>query len=299
MTKRGFGRGFVFAGLAAILFGIGAGIFFLRAPVLIVTDPSFNALYGTKRRTVQAFNAGLTLFRPVRPVIIADGASPDIVAFAVEEAARSPYCILFPYRYNEGARQYAARYPHRPVFVLGRRNPEGTVEETFFVETDVRTDLYRAGLCAGIIAQNGEAGEILFFQNETLSAAEEEAFEMGLKEADFEKPAVYMSVNQEYSDNKKVSCAVIYGSSTQFLIQNIETPVVLFSWIDPDLTAASVKLVFDDSPWALVTGVVHMIAGKKPEQGIPSAAVIPGRRIRDKRVLQHLKNVIYNNYLNI
>ncbi|MDR2536110.1 MAG: hypothetical protein LBD29_08785 [Treponema sp.] len=277
-----------------ILIGAGIGIFLLRDPVLIVTDNSFNALYGILRSRLKAVETSIILFRPVKPVLIGDNASPEMVAFAVEEVKGSPYCILFPYRYNEGAERYAAQHPQVSVFILGERNQASKSEGAVFVETDVKRDLYRAGLCAGSIA--GSMGkEILFFQNETLSEEQREMFQAGLREQGIEEAPIYLSVSQEYSDNQNVACVVMNGQASQFLDQNLETPIILFSWIDPGLTATSVKVVFDDSPWALVTRVVQMIIpGKNPEKSISSEITILGRRISDKGILRHLKNVRHN-----
>ncbi|MDR2484331.1 MAG: hypothetical protein LBD55_02925 [Treponema sp.] len=297
MEMRGGRKLFILWGMAGIL-GIGSGVFFSRDPVLIVTDASFTALYGARRARLKTVKASIQLFRPVKPVMVADNAGPDMVAFAVEQAGGSPYCILFPYRYNEGAERYVEQFPQVPVFILGGRNQNPRVNGTIFIETDSGTDLYRAGLCAGIMARN-DGKEVLFFQNEAMAAEQQDAFQAGLREQGFEKTPKYLSVSQDYSDNQNVSCVVMNGQAALFLNKDLDTPVILFSWIDPDVTATPVKLVFDDSPWALVTRVVQMIPGKNPEGAVPSEIVFPGRRIRDKGILHDLKNVIYNNIPNI
>ncbi|MDR0524959.1 MAG: hypothetical protein LBG90_03710 [Spirochaetaceae bacterium] len=281
-----------------LVLALGIGGFFARSPAVVVTDSAFDVLYGPDRTRRKVGAASLKLFRRVRPVPVADNADPDMVAFAVEEAEADPYCIIFPYRYNEGAEAYAERHPSARVFVLGDRHTgdrtEGA-EGAVFVETDWKTDLYRAGLCAGSLALSGEDGEVLFFQTPILSDEGQELFERGLRDRGVEKPPKYLSVSQEYSDNKNVACAVVGGRAEAFFEQNLGAPVVLFSWVDPALTGDSVKVLFDDSPWALVSRVVQLIPGKERMQSIPSDVVVLGRRILERGLVGDLKKTRENN----
>jgi hypothetical protein len=285
-------RFFVFGGIGAIL-ALGTGIFFFRAPVLLVTDIPFNALYGIRRSQIKAIETSLKLFRRVKSVIVAENAGPDMVAFAVEAAAPAPYRVLFPYWYYEGAGRYAERFPQVPVFILGGRNRDPQVKGTIFIGTDWETDLYRAGLCAGIIAQKAADQEVLFFQNEGLTPEQRNGFQKGLQEQGFEKIPKYLRITENYADNKNISCVVMNGQATLFLDQNSETSIILFSWIDPGVTATSVKIVFDDSPWALVGRIAKMIPGENGGKVIPSEILLLGRRIPEKGTVQNLKNVLY------
>ncbi|MDR2634013.1 MAG: hypothetical protein LBC51_10400 [Treponema sp.] len=281
------------------------GFFLFRAPVLFVTDASFNALYGLRRVGIKRLEITLMMMRRIKPVLIGENAGPDIVMFAVEEAHSAPYGVLFPYRYYEGAGRYAAQFPHVPIFILGARNQDPQVPGTIFVGTDTMLDLYRAGLCAGIIAQQtasreGEPitqGEVLFFQNEAISSEYREAFSIGLREQGFTKEPKYLNIKQDYVDIiQNLSCVVMQGQATLFLERNLEIPVILFSWIDPDLTSKAVKLVVDDSPWAVAGKTIAMIPGRKGE-AVPADWVLPGQRIVDKEVLGRLKKVLLRSML--
>jgi hypothetical protein len=298
MKRRSLGKRLVAGAviLAAAGAAIAAGARFFRAPVLIVTDAPFAALYGPRRLVSKTRALSLRLLRPVRAVTVDDAAGPDIVAFALEQAGGSPYCVLFPYRYNEGAGRYAERFPRTPVFIVGgEEDPD--VKGTVFVGTDVLADTYRAGRCAGVIARKS-GGDVLFFKDGAARAEMRAAFERGLREQGFEKKPKYLGANQDYSDNENVACVVINGPAAPFLDRNLETPILLFSWLDPEVTAASVKLVFDDSPWALAARVVRMIPGKNgkaggggipPGETVPSDIVFPGRRMPDTSMARDLK----------
>jgi hypothetical protein len=305
MKSLGFRKGYILLGMGILLAGfLGVGFWF-RAPVLFVMDAPFNALYGPRRTKIKRLETSIRMLRQLKPVIIGDNTGPDMVSFAVEEAHASPYGVLFPYRYYEGAERYVAQFPQVPVFILGARNRDPKVAGAIFVGTDAMLDLYRAGLCAGIIAgheaqENGDEsalqGEVLFFQSEGISTEYREAFSMGLREQGFTKEPQYLNINQDYADIYNISCVVIQGQVSSFLERNLEIPVILFSWVDPYLTSRAVKLVFDDSPWAVVRKMVAMIP-KRQGEAVPSEWVIPGHRILDKEVSGRLKKALLGSML--
>ncbi|MDR1325901.1 MAG: hypothetical protein LBK00_07700 [Treponema sp.] len=269
-------------------------MFLLRAPVLLVTDAPFDALYGRTRALLKRAETSLRLFRRVRPVSISIDTSSDIVAFTVEAAAQSPYLVLFPYRYLEGARRYAEAFPETPVFVLGGRSREVDTGPLDFVSTDSVTDFYRAGLCAALIALDVQqvAGEILLFQGDPIPVEWSAAFLAGLREKGFEREPKYLSVTEDYSDTQNVVCVVMSGQATTFLEQNLNIPVILFSWVDPVLTSQAVTVIFDDSPWALLIRVARMMG--KEGTSLPSEMVFPAERMADRKMLQQMREKMFN-----
>ncbi|MDR2536811.1 MAG: hypothetical protein LBC46_00750 [Treponema sp.] len=269
------------------------GVFLLRAPVLLVTDAPFDALYGKTRALLKRVEASLRLFRRVRPVSVSVDAGSDIVAFAVEVAARSPYLVLFPYRYLEGARRYAEAFPETPVFVLGGRSREDT-EPLGFVSTDSATDFYRAGLCAALIASDAQqvAGEVLLFQGDPIPVEWSAAFLAGLREKGFEREPKYLSVTEDYSDTQNVVCVVMSGQATTFLERNLNIPVILFSWVDPALTSQAITVIFDDSPWALLIRVARAMG--KEGTSLPSEMVFPAERMADRNMLKQIREKMFN-----
>jgi hypothetical protein len=284
----------VFFLIIAIFILLLCGVFLLRAPVLLVTDAPFDALYGRTRALLKRAETSLRLFRRVRPVSISIDTSSDIVAFTVEAAAQSPYLVLFPYRYLEGARRYAEAFPETPVFVLGGRSREVDTGPLDFVSTDSVTDFYRAGLCAALIALDVQqvAGEILLFQGDPIPVEWSAAFLAGLREKGFEREPKYLSVTEDYSDTQNVVCVVMSGQATTFLEQNLNIPVILFSWVDPVLTSQAVTVIFDDSPWALLIRVARMMG--KEGTSLPSEMVFPAERMADRKMLQQMREKMFN-----
>ncbi|MDR1399600.1 MAG: hypothetical protein LBJ41_06750 [Treponema sp.] len=270
------------------------GVFLLRAPVLLVTDAPFDALYGGRRSLLKQAEASLCLFRRVRPVSVSIDTGSDIVAFTVESAARSPYLVLFPYRYLEGARRYVEAFPETPVFVLGGRSREVNTESLGFVNTDSVTDFYRAGLCAALIASYGQqaAGEVLLFQGDPIPVEWSAAFLAGLREKGFAREPKYFSTTEDYADTQNVVCIVMNGQATTFLEQNLNIPVILFSWVDPALTSQSVTVIFDDSPWALLIKVARVMG--KEGTSLPSEMVFPAERMADRKMLKQIRDKMFN-----
>jgi hypothetical protein len=281
----------VFGGVL-LAFILGGGFFYLRPPLILVSDASFDALYGVYRTWEKRIGLSLRFFRRVKPVVAAENIGSDMLVFAVEEAARSPYGVLFPYRYDEAAARYAARFPGIPVVLFGgriRERPEA--EGVLFVSTDFMTDLYRAGRCAAVFAENRE-GEILFFQDNLMPAAERAVFTQGLRDQGFEGEPVFINAGIDYAGSANIACAVMIGPAPLFLERHPDTPLVLFSWIDPGLTARAVKVIFDDSPWALVPGTMSLIS-RKEEAALPSDILFPRGRMAEKGLLPRIKKAIF------
>ena len=257
----------------AVLLCIGA-VFYCRAPVLLVSDEAAEGLYGSARARRKQAAVSLSLFRRVQSVRVADGAGAEVIAFAAEAAAARPACVLFPYRYLEGALQYRERQPEVPVAVLGgriRRLP-GNEDGALLVSTGAELDYYRAGRCAAVFAgENG--GEVLFFRDETLSAADRESFNQGLRDGGWDAAPRFVSGDAALPEH--TACAVIAGNAGEsYWKDERDIPALLFSWLDPALSPRKVKVVFDDSPWAQARWAARRLAQGSAEGSPPSEAAV-------------------------
>jgi hypothetical protein len=269
---------------------LGAGIFFFRSPVLVVTDPFFDALYGRWRTWEKRLELSFRFFRPVKPVFIGENADQDAVPFAVEAVSARPFCVLFPFRYSEGAGRYVRQHPNVPAVVLGGRlaPPQGE-EGLLFFGTDTVLDMYRAGLCVAALVQSEE--EVFVFPDPFITRADRDAFLEGLRAGEYMKEPLYLNVYADLSSRTGVS-VVMSGTPPSFLASGIKIPVVLFSWMDPALSSQDVKLVFDDSPWALAKEAINILVQGGKEGVIPSEIAVLDRRIQEKTLVTELKNSI-------
>jgi hypothetical protein len=284
-------------GLFAAGIAVPVLVFFSRPPVLVVTNVSFTEFYGVERMRRQRRSASIGLFRPVKPVVVADDAGPDVLAIAVAAAAKKPFCVLFPYIQVETAKRYHEESPEIPVVVLsGRVAASGlpTADGVFCVYgTDRDTDMYRAGLMAGIIniivrdaaqkvadearkeeedaADGAEAAktdepekirrDVVLLHERSLTGEERERFSEGFKEEDPESGVIFARTAAEVPGSERISCVVIAGGGNEYMEKNPQLPLILFSWLDPAFVSNGVAVIFDDSPWALVVPAVRMAVG--------------------------------------
>jgi hypothetical protein len=276
---------------------LGAAFWRFRAPLLLVLDDEFAFLYGIRRGAVKRAELSLRLFRRVEVARIAEGASPDVVAFAAAAAAPSgPYAALFPARYRQGARRYAEQAPEVPVGVFGGGvlfRPEEN-DGFRFIETDKKTDLYRAGRCAALFAFQGEGG-VLFFAGDLIDRDDRAAFEKGLLDQGFTDTPLFVDRGMEYALPEGLAC-VVMGSPAENSLENSALPVILFSWIDPGFTNRGVKIIFDDSPWALAFESARALQGQGELPPAASEALVLRDRIGDGKLRRGLKKALRSGF---
>jgi hypothetical protein len=272
---------------------LGAALFRLRAPLLLALDEEFIFLYGSRRSARKQTELSLRLFRRVAVARIADGASPDVVAFAAAAAAARPYAALFPARHRQGAGRYAEQVPGIPVGVFGGGAlfRPGENEGFRFIETDKKTDLYRAGRCAALFALRG-GGRALFFAGDLIDRDDRDAFERGLRDQGYMDAPIIVERGTEYVISEGLSCIVMTSPTESSLENNSSLPTILFSWIDPGFTARGVKIIFDDSPWALAFASAKALQRDGPLPPEASEALALWDRIGDADLRRDLKRTL-------
>jgi hypothetical protein len=286
------------------LLALGMALFMLRSPVLMVIDDEYTGLYGFHRSRVKQMEISVKMFRPFKVVRMADGAAPDVIAFAVNQASSRPYAALFPFSYEQGARRYAEQSPGIPVGVLGsgarpRRSGEIPAEENgvVFIETDRAADLYRAGRCAALFALQ-DGGGILFFTADTVTWDDKDAFLKGLRDQGFEDPPLFVDIGENYTLPGALSCVVMARAVEGYLESDPVVPSILFSWMDPGITPREIKVVFDDSPWALAAAAAKALHRREGPTPVASEILIPGDRIGDTGLRKRVKEVLKGKDIN-
>jgi len=291
-------------------------IFYIRPPVLVVTDTLFAALYGKSHLRQQQFDASFALFRRVKPVVVADGAGPDVVSIAVLEAARQPFCVLFPREHAAAALRFHEQFPETPVVLFSGLVPvpEISSPDGFLCVYSVNrlVDLYRAGLFAGIlgnmppkpvkkvekedksvtVSPASTPKTYVLWQDRHVQAMGRELFSRGIREKDPESVIIFVNSTAEMPDMRAISSIVLTGAGAEYLGRNPRMPLIMFSWMDPAFTAREVIVLFDDSPWALAVPAVRMAAQKQAEGTIPSKPLIFTEKITDNSVFHMLKKSV-------
>jgi hypothetical protein len=279
---------FFFLGLA-----LTAGFFFTRPPALVLSDLSFDLLYGPSRGFLRQAELSLRLFRPVKKVTIAENAGFDAVIFAIEEASSRPWAVLAPYRYAQGLRSYAGEHPETPALIVGGRENrrEGRL---LSLGVDTRLDSYRAGRAAAVLSRE-KTGEILVFQDEQNFPVNRDAFLAGLRAEGCQISPLYLIGHAEYSGYDNLSCVVLGSNAPDFWNRNTAIPVILFSWVDPAFSPKNVKLLFDDSPWGLSEAAFRAV--REEGEAVPSDILLPAGRIEDRELLEKIKTVVKEGFI--
>jgi hypothetical protein len=279
-----------------LVFVVFRGTFLYRSHLVIVTDASFMTLYGPERLKRMESALSNRLFRRVISVYVDENAWSDQVSLAAEDASQTPLAVLFPHRYMGGGDNYKETHPDTPVYITSGRNQSSRAKEAVsFIRTDIKTDLYRAGLCAALLA--GE-GNILFISDEAVPNENREIFIEGLRAQDYAKNPNWGRYNTDFLSEINLSCVVIAGPAGDFFEKMPETPVILFSWADPGFTPRSVKVIFDDSPYALAFKGYRLFSstGGGGEVLISSIPTVLKDRIEEKEVFKRLESLVKREY---
>ena len=302
----------VVLGVVGIVLASPLAAFFARPPALVVTEEPFVVLYGEKRLKKERNSAAFALFRQVKPVLIADGVSPDMVIFAITEASRQPSCVLFPRSQAMAAQRFHEQFPEIPAVVLSGlvTIPELPPPDGFLCVygTDRELDMYRAGLFAGIlgIARRKPASQTekqpetaaapavaaqtyVFWQDNYMPAEGRELFSQGVREKDPESNAIFVNLAAQLPDSKGIACVTLTGAGAEYLERKAAIPVILFSWLDPAMLPREVIVQLDDSAWALAVPAFRMALQGQAEGKIPSKPLIFSRKIDDNSVFRMLE----------
>jgi len=270
-------------------------VFFVRPPVLVVTDLSFISLYGQSRIRRETLMSSLVLFRRVKAVSVADDAGSDIVPFAVSEVSSSPFCVLFPLRFAQAARLYRESNPRIPVVLLEGRHGGGDFtsvgdnpNDYFVYQTDIENDFFRAGLAAAALDM-GKNGKIAVFLESRIRTQAREAFLRALNSLEKPPEALFYTSFSQFSDIPDISCVVLAGVGAEYMEKEAGVPVIFMTWIDPSLVPVDVVLVVNDSPWVQAVQAVRMVKASMGQGLIQSKFQVLNGKSIDRNVLRKLK----------
>jgi hypothetical protein len=241
-------------------------VYLARPPLVIVEDEAFLLLYGEKRANMRRYMLSASLFRRVAFALVARDADQDAAAFAVNAVSKAPHIALFPERYLGEADRYATAIEEaglsnktRTLAISGGESGGVNIGRAESIRVDRETDLYRAGICASILAKGGTV--VLYYQG-ALPSAHREAFVEGLAVSGYTKAPLFLR-NTEPVPQTDIGCAVLLSTvSASLLTLKQNVPIVLFSWLDPEYTPNGVAVVFDDSLLAVAGQVAR--GGKAP-----------------------------------
>jgi len=285
----------------AVLGAVPFLVYIARSPVLIVTEQAFIGLYGKDRIRREASRSSFALFRPVKTVAVANDSGDDIVPFAVDEVSSRPFCVIFPLRFARSARLYHEQNPKITVILLEGRFPEnsnpsefalsGGSEGYFIYKTDINADFYRAGLAAASL--NGDKnGSIVVFFDTRIQRQAREAFMEAINELENQPDTRFFTSFSQFYDISDLSCVVLAGSGAEYLEKKTGVPVILFSWLDPELIPSDVVLLVNDSPWAQVLEAVKRVKSGENQGRIRSKFELQKNKKFDRGILRKINKMV-------
>jgi len=283
----------IMAPLAVVIITV-LTVFYLRSPVLIVTEESFLNLYSNERVERLSLETAFFIFRQVKSVIVANDAGYDIVPAAILDVSSKPYCVIFPLRFTRSAKLFHEQNPEIPVIILEGRyieteKPAETVLGSdisgyFIYKTDINDDFYRAGL-ASVAFDQGKSGNVVVFTDKNMPQARE-SFLRGLNDRGKLLETRFFTSFSQYSDVNNLSCIMLAGSGSDIIEKNPGVPLILFTWISPSLLPSNAALVIDDSPWAQARQAVKMASAGETTGFIKSVFYIMDRKKYDRGILR-------------
>ena len=223
-----------------------AAVFFLRSPVVVVSDTSFELLYGEKRSLFERRVLSGRTFRPVRLALVSEGSAPVSAADVAQAASEGgkAACVIFPARYSAGAEAFRSRFPAANTVVVGDSSAGVGGPGQIYLSVDRETDLYRAGRITGVIAE-GRTPALRMGAAETADLAD--AFSRGLSDERY--GIAPLLLDSAVAARPGGASLVLTDAGSE----SGGSPATLaFSWSDPAFLPKDILVVFDDSPCAFL-----------------------------------------------
>ena len=283
---------------AALILFVFLTVLLVRRPVVVVTDKFFTTLYGPRREQAKMLESTLRTQRRVRIFRVGDETDNSATARRLSMEIKNPYCVIFPFRYFQIAALYAEENPGTKAYVLSERNlSQPATGKAIYVPAAWREDFKKAGYLAAMIsyisqnrAVEGEARDgrstnahktiLLLTQENPLSEAQE-GFEEGLKQGNW--PGVHNILSNAASlPQSSIVSTIILAPASSFVQGSTNVPSIVFSALDLHLLPDFIKIVMDDSPWAMLPSLVQQTAGvsgreRDSESGTLAVQPIPAQ----------------------
>ncbi|MDR3324640.1 MAG: hypothetical protein LBS82_01440 [Spirochaetaceae bacterium] len=277
-------------------------LFFLRPPVILVTDVYSHALYGAEQEQLQIFTSSFRILRQVKVFRIMEETDGYTIAEAIKKARPIPRFVFFPFHYSEAAKIYNDHIKQegndatKTIVLFYEENQTKNKNDYISIAPDIRLDYYRTGRSAAILSREIRASrednlnihrQITFMYDTQANSEAQSAFEKGLQDGGYSGTARFVNA-RDMVDHNNLDCVVIEGPANAFLQSVKEIPAILLSWFhDTNYFPDNIKIQINDSPYALIPKVV----------GLPESSLVAGAVLKVPSSFQILRNKIVNKKL--
>ncbi|MDR2864374.1 MAG: hypothetical protein LBV68_02050 [Spirochaetaceae bacterium] len=259
-------------------------LFFLRPPIILVSDVYVHEIYGEHEERMRNFASSFSVFRQIKVIRVPEDVDSYSMAEIIQRNNASPFCVFFPFRYQEIAEIYRDEITQNgnkttKIFVMANKEKVPShAERIIYTVSDAERDYYRAGYCAAILsrdegalnnAQRNSERYIAFIYDRDINDRGKSAFEDGLLAGGFSGKSRF-SFNQESLRPNDLACVVVDGPADLFFQSPTDVPVILFTWLEnEDYFPNNIKIRIDDSPYTLICRTL-----KLPKKSLIDGAVL-------------------------
>jgi hypothetical protein len=270
-------------------------LFFLRPPIVLVTDVYFETLYGVKKGQLEQLKASFRVFRQIKKVYVGEDTSNLTIIDSVEKSYFAPFCVFFPFWYKDAAAAYSQKHTASKTYVfLDNNNAPQDASSVIYIRSDTENDYYRMGRFAA--ALSNESGvkddghkKILFIYDIDIESAEESAFNKGLAAGGFLGGSDFIK-NNEFQSVGNVSCVVVQGPAASFLNAGTSVPAIVRAWfLNPKYVPNNIKVQIDDSPYCLIPKINVYKNKKGNTLQVPADFIILYDKILNKKITRDLR----------
>lgn len=245
--------------------GVLVAVFFIRAPIVIVSNSMLTELYGQERVHYTRIRVALGSFRPVHIIDLAPDASPDFAVQAAMMHSDTPFLVVYPAWLGSAAFQYAQNRPSVSVMLIGKNDLDGESSENIAIFTpDLEHDLKRASQAASYLAETLKKVPYIQFG----------AYDIGA--------TVVPELIKQWKELDSASLDGLLDDDT----------LILFSWMDVESCPEQTVLVFDDSLYGLLPEAIKSFRKGNKQDIIASRIFFPDSSLLEGRQREIFKRMV-------
>jgi hypothetical protein len=262
----------------SIFVGTLSYVFFLRPPIILVSDIYAYALYGADWERMRLLSVSLKARRPVRIYRLMEETASQTISDNIVKASKEPHSVFFPGRFGDAARIYGdyirqeGNQKTKTILLQDNSRVQQAPDNIVSAVSGTEIDYYRAGYCAALLSADYLAaaaaaalatgspaipqGEIVFIYDTQPAGVCREAFISGTSDAGFTGTTNF-APGRDSLVNDRVSCIVVEGPATGVL-SAARQPLIVLTWFyNKNYLQHNIMIHIDDSPYALIPKIIE------------------------------------------
>jgi hypothetical protein len=218
------------------------------------------------------------------------------------KANKKPHSVFFPGRFSDAAQIYGedikaqGNQTTKAILIYDSSRELDSHENIIIAINGIEIDYYRAGYSSALLAKDymvkasqKSEGEIVFIYDTQPTTENREAFINGATTAGFTGQTNFAQGRDNLLTDS-VSCFVIEGSSAGILSASPKQPMIVLTWFyNKNHIQTNIKVLIDDSPYALIPKILKANAKNGSTANIPSDFIVLDSNIKDRPLSDSLR----------